>query len=75
MDVTIYQHTAMGKGEVAFGGIFETLREMDFANKQLKPDVRKVGGDNIICVPYFGFPEEMDQQAPETLERIKQELL
>ena len=48
---------------------------MDFANKQLKPDVLKVGGDNIICVPYFGFPEEMDQQAPETLERIKQELL
>ena len=53
----------------------ETLREMDFANKQLKPDAPKVGGDNIICVSYFGFPEKMEQQAPEALERIKRELL
>ena len=53
----------------------ETLREMDFANKQLKPDAPKVGGDNIICVSYFGFPEKMDQQAPEALDRIKHELL
>ena len=63
-DYTIHQHTAMGEGEVDFDGIFETLREMDFANKQLKPDAPKVGGDNIICVSYFGFPEKMDQQAP-----------
>ena len=74
-DVTIHQHTAMGEGEVDFDGIFETLREMDFANKQLKPDAPKVGGDNIICVSYFGFPEKMDKQAPEALERIKRELL
>ena len=74
-DVTIHQHTAMGEGEVDFDGIFETLREMDFANKQLKPDAPKVGGDNIICVSYFGFPEKMDKQAPEALERIQHELL
>ena len=61
----------MGEGEVDFDGIFETLRDMDFANKQLKPDAPKVGGDNIICVSYFGFPEKMEQQAPEALERIK----
>ena len=65
----------MGEGEVDFDGIFETLREMDFASKQLKPDAPKVGGDNIICVSYFGFPEKMDQQAPEALDRIKNELL
>ena len=74
-DYTIHQHTAMGEGEVDFDGIFETLREMDFANKQLKPDAPKVGGDNIICVSYFGFPEKMDKQAPEALDRIKRELL
>lgn len=54
--------------------MLETLREMDFANKQLKTDAPKVGGDNIICVSYFGFPEKMDQQAPEALERIRREL-
>ena len=74
-DATIHQHLAMGEGEVDFDGIFETLREMDFANKQLKPDAPKVGGDNIACVSYFGFPEKMDEQAPAALERIKHELL
>ena len=58
-----------------FDGIFETLREMDFVNKQLKPDAPKAGGDNIICVSYFGFPEKMEKQAPEALERIQSELL
>ena len=61
-DVSIHQHTAMGEGEVDFDGIFETLRDMDFANKQLKPNAPKVGGDNIICVSYFGFPEKMDRK-------------
>ena len=74
-DMTIHQHLAMGEGEVDFDGIFETLREMDFANRQLRPDAPKVGGDNIACVSYFGFPEKMDKQAPEALERIKHELL
>ena len=74
-DVTIHQHTAMGEGEVDFPGIFETLREMDFANKQLKPNAPKVGGDNIACVSYFGFPEKMEKQAPEAREIIERELL
>ena len=73
--VTIHQHTAMGGDGVDFDGIFETLREMDFANKQMKADAPKMGGSNIIRVSYFGFPEKMDKQAPEALERIKSELL
>lgn len=62
-------------GDVDFDGIFETLREMDFANRQLKADAPKVGGDNIACVSMFGFPEKMDKQAPEARERIERELL
>lgn len=31
---------------------------MDFANKQLKSDAPKAGGDNIACVSMFGFPEK-----------------
>ena len=54
---------------------FETLREMDFANKQLRADAPKAGGDNIACVSMFGFPEKMDKQAPEARERIEKELL
>ena len=64
-----------GEGEVDFDGIFETLREMDFANRQLSPDAPKVGGDNIACVSYFGFPEKMDKQALGARERIKRALL
>jgi myo-inositol catabolism protein IolH len=48
---------------------------MDFANKQLKPNAPKVGGDNIACVSYFGFPEKMEKQAPEAREIIERELL
>ncbi len=54
-----------------FDGIFETLREMDFANKQLREGAPKTGGDNIACVSMFGFPEKMDRQAPEARERIE----
>ena len=74
-DVTIHQHLARGEGDVDFDGIFETLREMDFANKQLCGDAPKAGGDNIACVSMFGFPEKMDRQAPEARERIEKELL
>ena len=66
---------AMGEGDVDFDGIFETLRDMDFANKQLRADAPKAGGDNIACVSMFGFPEKMDRQAPEARERIERELL
>ena len=48
---------------------------MDFANKQLKPDAPKVGGDNIACVSIFGFPEKMNEWAPAARERIENELL
>ena len=58
-----------------FDGIFETLREMDFANSQLREDAPKAGGDNIACVSMFGFPEKMEKQAPEARERIEWELL
>lgn len=47
------------KGGVDFDGIFEILRDMDFVNKQLAPDASKAGGDNIICVSYFSFPQKM----------------
>ena len=46
-----------------FPGIFETLRAMDFANKQRNPDPPKVGADNIACVSMFGFPEKTEEQA------------
>lgn len=65
----------MGEGDVDFAGIFETLREMNFANKQLTENAPKVGGDTIACVSYFGFPEKMNRQAPEARERIERELL
>jgi len=74
-DAVIHQHLAMGEGDVDFDGIFETLREMDFVNKQMKPDAPKLGGDNIACVSYFGFPDKIGRQAPEARERIERELL
>lgn len=74
-DVTIHQHLMMGEGDVDFPGIFETLREMNFAGKQLTPNPPKVGGDTIACVSMFGFPEKMNEQAPAARERIERELL
>lgn len=69
-DVAIHQHLAMGEGDVDFPTMFQTLRDMDFANQ--KP---AVGGETIACVSYFGFPEKMDVQAVEARERIERELL
>lgn len=68
-DVTVHQHLAMGEGDVDFETVFETLREMDFKNRNFK-----VGGESIAAVSYFGFPEKMDKQAPEARERIEKEL-
>ena len=47
-DVTIHQHTAMGEGEVDFDGIFETLREMDFAKKQMRADLAVQKAANFL---------------------------
>lgn len=69
-DCTIHQHNPLGMGEVDFDGIFETLREMDFAN--YKP---KIGGETICCMSVFGYPEKMNKEAPKTRERIEKELL
>ncbi|CUH94797.1 hypothetical protein P22_0863 [Propionispora sp. 2/2-37] len=70
VNATIHQHCGLGEGEVDFAGIFETLREMNFANRSFK-----VGGEAIACVSLFGYPEKMAKQAPETRERIERELL
>jgi len=37
-DVAVHQHMAMGEGEVDFKGIFETLREMEFAKRTFKAE-------------------------------------
>lgn len=74
-DMTIHQHLAMGEGDVDFPGIFQTLRDVNFANAQTAANAPKVGGDNIACVSMFGFPEKMAKQAPEARERIERELL
>ncbi len=70
VDATVHQHLAMGEGDVDFEGIFQTLREMNFANKDFK-----FGGESIACVSYFGYPEKMDKDAVIARERIEKELL
>lgn len=69
-DVTVHQHLSMGEADVDFEGIFQTLRDMKFAQKNFK-----VGGESIAAVSYFGFPEKMEKQAPQARERIERELL
>lgn len=69
-DVTVHQHLGMGQGDVDFDEIFDTLRDMRFADKTFS-----VGGESIAGVSLFGFPEKMARQAPETRERIERELL
>lgn len=66
----IHQHLGIGEGEVDFDGIFETLKEMDFANAAFP-----AGGEAIACVSLFGYPEKMDVQAPAHRELIEKKLL
>jgi myo-inositol catabolism protein IolH len=66
----VHQHLGVGEGEVDFSGIFEKLRQMDFAKRTFK-----VGGDSIIAAALFGYPEKIAKQATETRERIAKELL
>lgn len=70
VNAAIHQHLGMGEGEVDFDGIFQALRDMDFANRTFK-----VGGESIITASLFGYPEKMNVQAIETRERIERELL
>ncbi|HBT4924953.1 sugar phosphate isomerase/epimerase family protein [Klebsiella pneumoniae] len=70
VNAAIHQHLGMGEGEVDFNGIFQALRDMDFANRTFK-----VGGESIITASLFGYPEKMNVQAIETRERIEKELL
>ncbi|HBW1603405.1 TPA: sugar phosphate isomerase/epimerase [Klebsiella pneumoniae] len=70
VNAAIHQHLGMGEGEVDFNGIFQALRNMDFANRTFK-----VGGESIITASLFGYPEKMNVQAIETRERIEKELL
>ncbi|HIE8843232.1 sugar phosphate isomerase/epimerase family protein [Klebsiella pneumoniae] len=70
VNAAIHQHLGMGEGEVDFDGIFQALRDMDFANRTFK-----VGGESIITASLFGYPEKMNVQAVETRERIEKELL
>ncbi|MNU04742.1 hypothetical protein D3C72_2492830 [compost metagenome] len=60
----------IGEGEVDFDTLFQTLRDMEFANRSFK-----VGGESIICTSLFGYPERMKTQAVATRERIEKELL
>ncbi|MCS4269616.1 MULTISPECIES: sugar phosphate isomerase/epimerase family protein [Raoultella] len=70
VNAAIHQHLGMGEGEVDFDGIFQALRDMDFAKRTFK-----VGGESIITASLFGYPEKMNVQAVETRERIEKELL
>jgi len=70
VDAVVHQHVGVGEGEVDFATLFQTLREMDFANRSYK-----VGGESIIASSLFGYPEKMPRQAVETRELIERELL
>ncbi|MHA3661916.1 sugar phosphate isomerase/epimerase family protein [Yersinia enterocolitica] len=70
VDAVIHQHIGIGEGEVDFPTLFQTLRDMDFANRTFK-----VGGESIITTSLFGYPEKMVHQAVATHERIERELL
>ncbi|MBJ7223920.1 MULTISPECIES: sugar phosphate isomerase/epimerase family protein [unclassified Brenneria] len=70
VDAVVHQHVGVGEGEVDFDALFQTLREMDFANRTFK-----VGGESIIAASLFGYPEKMKYQAVETRELIERELL
>lgn len=70
VDAAVHQHMGIGEGEVDFAALFQTLRDMEFANRNFK-----VGGESIICTSLFGYPERMPAQAVATRERIEKELL
>lgn len=70
VNATIHQHLGIGEGEVDLAGIFEKLRQMDFAHRTFK-----VGGESIIAAALFGYPEKMARLAVAARERIEKELL
>ncbi len=70
VDATIHQHVGIGEGEINFDALFQTLRDINFADRTFN-----VGGEAIIATSLFGYPEKMQRQAVETRERIERELL
>lgn len=42
-------------GAASFGSILKTLWEMDFTNKQLKPDAPRAEGGSVTCASKLGF--------------------
>lgn len=67
---TVHQHLGVGEGEVDIDGILEKLGDMNFAERTFK-----VGGESIIAVSLFGYPERMSKHAVATREMIERVLL
>lgn len=60
VDARVHQHSEIGKGEVPFDKVFETLRAVDF--------------DGVLSLCVFGFHEHADEINRRMLERVRSEL-
>lgn len=60
VDARVHQHSEIGKGEVPFDKVFETLRA--------------VGFDGVLSLCVFGFHEHADEINRRMLERVRSEL-
>ncbi|CEH05909.1 sugar phosphate isomerase/epimerase [Propionibacterium freudenreichii] len=59
VDARVHQHSEIGKGEVPFDKVFETLRAVDF--------------DGVLSLCVFGFHEHADEINRRMLERVRSE--
>lgn len=59
VDARVHQHSEIGKGEVPFDKVFETLRA--------------VGFDGVLSLCVFGFHEQADEINRRMLERVRSE--
>ncbi|MDN5962491.1 MAG: sugar phosphate isomerase/epimerase, partial [Propionibacterium sp.] len=59
VDARVHQHSEIGKGEVPFDKVFETLRA--------------VGFDGVLSLCVFGFHEHADEINRRMLERVRSE--